>query len=89
MPNRHNALGALLLALVFLLAQFHFCADLSSGSNTTHACPFCSTVSAAIATDVPILEIGLAATRLNIAAPQIETATTVAPCISPRAPPAL
>jgi len=79
---------AVLLAFVFLLAQFHFCADLSSGNNN-HFCPFCSTAATAITSHPPVLGIAPAGIRLEIAAPQIEIATTVATSISPRAPPAL
>jgi hypothetical protein len=70
------------------LAQFHFCADLN-GSSSTHFCPVCSTAAAAIATDAPLLGMASAVVRLEIAAPQIEMATTVATSISPRAPPTL
>ena len=78
-----------MLALAFLLAQFHLCADLSAGGNNTHFCPFCSTAASAITSHPPVLGIAPAVIRLEIAAPQIEIATTVAPSISPRAPPAL
>lgn len=88
LPKRGKAC-AVLLAVAFLLAQFHFCADVSGGSNNTHFCPVCSTAAAAIATDVPVLGIAPAVTRLEITAAQIETATTVATSISPRAPPTL
>jgi hypothetical protein len=84
----NKACCAVLLALVFLLAQFHFCADLSSGSNT-HFCPFCSTAATAITSQPPVLGITPAGIRLEIAVPQIGIATTVATSISPRAPPAL
>ena len=82
-------LCALLLALVFLLAQLHFCADLNGGSNNQHFCSVCSTTAAAIATDAPLLGLAEAVIRLEIAAPQIEIATTVATSISTRAPPTL
>jgi len=84
----NKACCAVLLALVFLLAQFHFCADLSAGNNT-HFCPFCSTAASAITSQPPVLGTAPAGIRLEIAAPQIEIATTVATSISPRAPPAL
>lgn len=82
----NQACYALLLALVFLLAQFHLCVDLSQGSQP---CAFCLTAAAAIATDAPTPGIAPAATRLEIASAQIEIATTVATSISPRAPPTL
>ena len=85
---RNKACSAVLLALVFLLPQFHFCADLSAGTNT-HFCPVCSTAGAAIATHVPSVGMVQAVSRLEIAPPQIEIATTVATSIAPRAPPTL
>jgi hypothetical protein len=85
----NKACSALTLAVVFLLAQFHFCAVLTGGNNSTHLCPFCSTAAAAIETDIPMLGMAPAVVRLDSAPPQIEVATTVAIGISPRAPPAL
>jgi len=86
--SRNKGCGALLLALVFLLVQFHFCADLSAGTNT-HFCPVCSTAGAAIATHVPSVGIVQAVSRLEIIPLQIEIVTTVETSISPRAPPTL
>ena len=82
-------LCALLLALVFLLAQLHFCADLNDGSNRQHFCPVCSTAAAAIATNAPLLGPASAVIRLEITASQIEIATTMVASIAPRAPPTL
>jgi len=78
---------ALLLGLIFLAAQFHFCADLNGGVKSTHFCPFCSNAAAAIATDAPILGLAPAVTWLEIARPQLPSATEVTLIISPRAPP--
>jgi hypothetical protein len=86
--TRTRACSATLLALVFLLAQFHLCSDLSAGYNT-HFCPFCSTTATAITSQPPVLGIAPAGVRLEIAPPRIEIATAVATSISPRAPPAL
>jgi hypothetical protein len=85
--TRTRGCCSLLLAFLFLLAQFHFCADLSSGNNT-HFCPFCSTAASAITSQALGLGITPAGIRLEIATPQIEIATTLASSISPRAPPA-
>ena len=80
---------ALLLGLIFLAAQFHFCADLSAGSNRAHFCPFCSTAGSAVAT--PILTIGLAPVmvRLEVIPADLLISAEVKLSISPRAPPAL
>lgn len=87
--TRNKACAAALLALVFLLAQFHSCADLGVAGSSMHACPYCLTTGVALATNVPILEIGTTASRLEIRAAQIDAATTVETKVSPRAPPAL
>jgi hypothetical protein len=80
---------AILLALVFLAAQFHFCADLSAGNAGGHFCPFCSTAGVAIATYVPVLELAPVAARLEVHPVEAPVSTGTAHSISPRAPPAL
>jgi hypothetical protein len=79
---------ALLLGLVFLAAQFHFCADLSAGNSGGHFCPFCSTAGAAVATHVPLLGLAPATVRLEARAAETAVSSEIAPSISPRAPPA-
>src|SRR5690349_14394037 len=39
---RRVRLAALLLGMIFLVAQFHFCSDLSVSASATHVCPVCS-----------------------------------------------
>jgi hypothetical protein len=78
---------ALLLGIVFLAAQFHFCADLSAGSNA-HFCPFCSTAGVAIAAQTPILGVAPIMARLEILSAQVLFSPEIALSISPRAPPA-
>lgn len=77
----------LLLAMVFLVATFHFCADLASTQSGTHLCPVCSTTvslvsqAALIIIFVPVqnpIAVPASATIINVALP---------PSISPRAPP--
>ena len=46
-------LVALLLGIIFLGAQFHFCTDVSASASATHFCPVCSVAGAALATDSP------------------------------------
>ncbi len=81
--------GALLLGMIFLAAQFHFCADLNSGLGTSHPCQLCSAAASAIATQTPHLAIVPVADRLEvfvaILAPSVELPRTT----SPRAPPAV
>src|SRR5215831_20880087 len=76
---------ALLLGLIFLAAQFHFCADLSAGNSSGHFCPFCSTAGAAVATHVPLL--GSAPATVRLEARLAETA--VSSEVAPSAPPAV
>ena len=78
---------ALLLGLVFLAAQFHFCADLTSG--TSHFCPFCATTGAAIATAVPTIGLAPAIVPVELAPAQVLASTDVWFNIAPRAPPLL
>lgn len=80
---------AILLALVFLAAQFHFCADLSASNTSGHFCPFCSTAGVAIATYIPVLELAPAAARLEVRAMEAPVSAGIALSISPRAPPVL
>lgn len=90
MPSSSKAkIGAILLALAFLAAQFHFCADLSAGNANRHFCPFCSTAGVAIAPYVPVLELAPVAGRLEVHATEAPVSTGIALSISPRAPPTL
>ena len=79
---------ALLLGMVFLAAQFHFCADLSAGNNE-HFCPFCSTAGVAIAAQTPNLGVAPVVARLETLPAQVLFSTEIALSISPRAPPVL
>jgi len=80
---------ALLLGLIFLAAQFHFCADLSALNSSGHFCPFCSTAGAAVATHVPLLGSAPATVRLEVRLAETAVSSEVAPSTSPRAPPAI
>ncbi len=80
---------ALLLAVIFLGAQFHFCTDLTAGPSASHICPVCSTAASAVAT--PSLRIALepVTVRLELA-PCVATISSDVPrALSPRAPPTL
>jgi hypothetical protein len=48
-------LCALLLGLVFLAAQLHFCSDLNSGLGSSHPCQICSTAGLAVTTQAVVL----------------------------------
>lgn len=82
-------LVALLLGIIFLGAQFHFCTDVSVSASATHFCPVCSVAGAALATDSPTVAIIPATHRLEVV-PVVLTVSSVFPrAVSPRAPPAL
>ena len=87
--HRHVHRLALLLGLIFLAAQFHFCADLSALNSSGHFCLFCSTAGAAVATHVPLLGLAPATVRLEVRLAEAAVSSEVAPSTSPRAPPAI
>src|SRR5260221_9277885 len=48
---------ALLLGIIFLGAQFHFCTDLTAVPFASHVCPVCSTAGSATPAAAPINSI--------------------------------
>jgi hypothetical protein len=80
---------ALLLGIVFLGAQFHFCADLTATPSASHICPICSTVGSVVATQTPSIAIAPVSRRLEIAPLVVSVFSAVPRATSPRAPPAL
>jgi hypothetical protein len=81
--------GALLLGLVFLVAQLHFCADLNSGPGGSHPCQLCSTAGTAVTTQAIDLSVVPVVHRLEVLALSLSPAAEVSRATSPRAPPAL
>ncbi|HEY6267658.1 MAG TPA: hypothetical protein VIX11_05125 [Candidatus Acidoferrum sp.] len=80
---------ALLLGVIFLGAQFHFCADLTATPSASHICPVCSTAGSVVATQSPVIAIVPVTNRLEVA-PTIVSVSSAAPrAPSPRAPPVL
>ncbi len=79
---------ALLLGIIFLGTQFHFCADLTATPSASHICPLCSTAGSAVATQSPVIAIVPVMNRLEIATLVISVSTAVPRATSPRAPPA-
>jgi len=82
-------LVALLLGIIFLGAQFHFCTDLSGSPSATHFCPVCSVAGSAVATQSPSVAIIPAANRLEVVSPVLTVSSAFPRAVSPRAPPAL
>jgi hypothetical protein len=87
--SRRICILALLLGVIFLGAQFHFCADLTSTPSASHICPVCSTAASVVATQFPVIAIVPVANRLEVAPVVISASSAVPRAISPRAPPAL
>lgn len=80
---------AVLLSVIFLGAQFHFCTDLTGAPSASHICPVCSATGSAIAAQSPSIAIVPVTRRLAVAPMIVSISLTVPRAISPRAPPAL
>ena len=91
MPNSRRNLGllALLFALVFLGAQLHYCADLTSAPSGTHICPVCSAVGAAVVTPAPSITVVSQVRPLEVFAHAVASSPEIPRATSPRAPPAI
>jgi hypothetical protein len=88
-PNRMR-LCAVLLGLIFLAAQFHFCADLSSRpGGGSHPCQLCSTAGSAITTPTLNLAIVPLFDRLEFLVTILSPSVELPRATSPRAPPSL
>jgi len=87
-PNRLR-FCALLLGIIFLAAQFHFCADLNSGPAGSHPCQLCSTAGSAVATQTLTLAVVPVLGRLEVFAKLLTPSMEASRATSPRAPPAL
>ena len=80
---------ALLLGVIFLGAQFHFCTDLTSTPSASHICPVCSTAATVVATQSPVIAIVPVTNRLEVAPLLVPASSAVPRATSPRSPPAL
>src|SRR5438445_10145574 len=92
--NRTKIFLSLLLAFLFLFAQFHLCEETSFNASTSHPfsshlCPACSTLSSAITSYCPVLapvSVLRGILRLDAASTPLFNSVRR---VSPRAPPAL
>jgi hypothetical protein len=91
MQAKTNRIGVLVLFLgvIFLGAQFHFCADLTVAPSASHVCPICSTVGSVVALQTPSMAIVPVIDRLELVPLAISVSTAVPRATSPRAPPSL
>jgi hypothetical protein len=86
---RQKCLLMLFLGLVFLAAQVHLCADLTSGPTNSHMCPICAVVGAMVVTQSPAITTIPLVDRFEISVPTAQIFSPLPRAISPRAPPAL
>jgi len=87
--HKRMRVSALLLGIIFLAAQFHFCADLNSGPSGSHPCQLCSTTGSAVTTETLDLAVVPVVGRLEFVAAILSPSVEVPRTTSPRAPPAL
>lgn len=86
---RHIRILALLLAVIFLGAQFHYCADLSSPPSSSHICPLCSTAGSAVTPAAPSIAITPVTDRLEMVVVVSSVFVEIPRAVSPRAPPSV
>jgi hypothetical protein len=80
---------ALLLALIFVAGQLHFCQDLTPDPASSHVCPLCTTAGAAISTSSPNMAIAPVVHHLEDRARTCDIAAPTLRDAPPRAPPLL
>ena len=81
--------AAVLLGIIFLAAQFHFCADLNAGPGGSHPCQLCSAAGSAIAAQTLNLSVVPVVYRFEFSVPILASSFVLFRTISPRAPPSL
>ena len=91
MPGNTHRLRiiALLLGVIFLAAQFHYCADVTAGSTGSHICPLCSTAGSVIAPQAASISIAPIVHRLEAVVVVASVSLVLPRSTSPRAPPSL
>jgi len=87
--SRRIRILALLLGVVFLAAQFHFCTDLTAAPSPSHICPVCSTAASVVAAQSPVIAIVPVTNRIEVAPFFVSESSSVPRATSPRAPPVL
>ena len=86
---RHIQILSLLLAVMFLGAQFHYCADISAAPSGPHVCPLCSTAGSVVTPNSPSLALMAVMNWLEVAVVPAAISPEISDAISPRAPPAV
>ncbi len=85
----HIRILVLLVGVIFLGAQFHFCTDLTAAPSASHNCPLCSTAGSVLAAKSPNIAIVPVMNRLEVALFVVSVSSAIPRATSPRAPPAL
>jgi hypothetical protein len=80
---------ALLLGIIFLGAQLHYCADVTSAPTGTHICPVCSAVGAAVVTPTVSILVVSVVKPLELSSYVVVGTLEIPRDTSPRGPPAL
>lgn len=89
-PRTHKlTFVALLLAILFLAAQFHQCADLTSDAASSHVCPVCSAVATVVTTASPVIAFVSTESRFVAEASPRVISSHIPYAASPRASPAV
>ena len=78
----------LLLGIIFLAAQFHFCTDLTAGPSS-HICPICNAASSATVAHSFSIAPPQVANRLESPSHPLLISIHIPRSTSPRAPPSL
>jgi hypothetical protein len=80
--------AGLLLVVIFLGAQFHFCADLNTPPSGSHVCPICSAVGSIVPAQPPQLVVVPSTNRIIDVIAFVAVSAELPRTISSRAPPA-
>jgi hypothetical protein len=80
-------ISVLLLALVFVGAQLHFCSDLASTNPGSHVCQVCATAGHAVLAPTLLVELTPAVCRLEVSCSQVVAPSLSFAITSSRAPP--
>lgn len=85
--SRYIGILALLLSVIFVGAQFHFCTEPTATPTASHICPICSAAGSAVATRSPSIHVVPATNRLEIVRPIAAISSPFKRATSWRAPP--
>jgi hypothetical protein len=86
---RHIRFLSLILAVIFLGAQFHYCADLSAAPSGSHVCPLCSATGSVVTPSSPSFAFTTVIDQLEIVPVVTPMSPEIPQAVSPRAPPAV